>query len=272
VVDQVLVAEREPEEPLATEIDCRVNNAAGVAKIREARRHPLAQPDRLVGRAEQHRTAVRQLLKWDSATTPVAQSRLRPREYLTAKEVERLIAAAKSRRRRYGLRDATMILVAFRHGLRVSELVALTWDQIDFSTGMMHVRRGKNGMASVQQIGGEELRALRALQRDAGAGRFIFMTERGAPMTAAGFRKMLARLATTQSFRLACTRTCCGMRVATSSPTMAATPARCSTTSATRTSCTRCATPSCRRSGSRISGKIDGTNGRARLRSERFEH
>ena len=121
-----------------------------------------------------------------NGTVPPRRSRnrdRRPREYLTAKEVERLIAAARSRRRRYGLRDATMILVAFRHGLRVGELVALTWDQIDFSTGMMHVRRVKNGIASVQQIGGEELRALRALQRDAGASRFIFMTERGAPMT-----------------------------------------------------------------------------------------
>lgn len=67
---------------------------------------------------------------------------------------------------RYGVRDATMILVAFRHGLRVSELCSLTWDQIDFSQGMMHVRRVKNGIASVQQIGGEELRALRALKRE----------------------------------------------------------------------------------------------------------
>lgn len=124
----------------------------------------------------------------------------RPREYLTPKEVERLIDAAKKRGRRYGLRDATMILVAFRHGLRVSELCALTWDQIDFATGMMHVNRVKNGMASVQQIGGEEMRALRALKREEGSSRFVFMTERGAPMTPAGFRKFLARLAVTAKF------------------------------------------------------------------------
>ena len=74
----------------------------------------------------------------------------RPREYLTPKEVERLIDAAKKRERRYGLRDATMILVAFRHGLRVVELCAPAWDQIDLSTGMMHVSRVKNGMARVQ--------------------------------------------------------------------------------------------------------------------------
>jgi len=118
----------------------------------------------------------------------------RPREYLTPKEVERLIAATKKRERRYSLRDATMILVAFRHGLRVSELCMLTWDQIDFSQGMMHVRRLKGGIPSVQQIGGEEMRMLRALKREDNAGRFVFMTERGAPMTAAGFRKLLARL------------------------------------------------------------------------------
>src|SRR4249919_1654306 len=93
---------------------------------------------------------------------------VRPREYLTPKEVERLIAAAKKRGRRYGRRDATMILVAFRHGLRVSELCALTWDQIDFSQGMMHVRRIKNGIGSVQQMGGEEMRMLRALKREDG--------------------------------------------------------------------------------------------------------
>ena len=125
---------------------------------------------------------------------------VRPREYLTPKEVERLMVAAKKSGRRYGLRDATMILVAFLHGLRVSELCSLTWDQIDFSQGMLHVRRVKNGIASVQQIGGQEMRALRALKREGDAGRFVFMTERGAPMTPAGFRKLLARLGVAAKF------------------------------------------------------------------------
>jgi len=124
----------------------------------------------------------------------VPYSDLRPREYLTPKEVERLIAAAKKRGKRFGLRDATMILVMYRHGLRVSELCSLTWDQIDFGHGLLHVRRAKNGIPSVQQIGGEELRALRALKREHDAGRYVFMTMRGAPMTPAGFRKFLARL------------------------------------------------------------------------------
>jgi type 1 fimbriae regulatory protein FimE len=126
---------------------------------------------------------------------------VRPREYLTPKEVERLIAAAKRGGRRYRLRDATMILVAFRHGLRVSELCGLTWDQIDLSHGLIHVRRLKNGIPSVHQLSGEEMQALRALKREDGASRYIFMTERRAPMTPAGFRKMLARLGTAAKFQ-----------------------------------------------------------------------
>jgi len=105
---------------------------------------------------------------------------VRPREYLTPKEVERLIAAAKKRGRRYGLRDATMILVTFRHGLRIGELSCLTWDQIDFSHGLLHVRRLKNGIPSVHQLGGEEMSSLRALKREDGASRYAFMTECGA--------------------------------------------------------------------------------------------
>ena len=126
---------------------------------------------------------------------------VRPREYLTPKEVDRLILASKKSKRRYGLRDATMILVAYRHGLRVSELCALTWDQIDFSHGLVHIRRLKNGIPSVHQLGGEEMRSLRALKREDGASRFVFMTERGAPMTPAGFRKMLSRVAVACKFQ-----------------------------------------------------------------------
>ena len=129
-----------------------------------------------------------------------------------------MIAAAKKGRRRYGLRDATMILVAFRHGLRVSELCTLTWDQIDFSHGFIHVRRLKNGIPSVHQLGGEEMRSLRALKREDGAGRYIFMTERGAPMTPAGFRKLLSRLAIAAKFQFSVhphmLRHACGFKLA----------------------------------------------------------
>jgi integrase len=71
---------------------------------------------------------------------------LRTREHLTEAEVERLMKAAQ--RNRHGHRDATMILVAYRHGLRASELVDLRWDQVDFKTGVLHVRRVKQGTPS----------------------------------------------------------------------------------------------------------------------------
>src|SRR5665213_2820724 len=71
---------------------------------------------------------------------------LRTREYLPEAEVERLIKAARGNR--WGHRDATMILVAYRHGLRASELVDLRWDQVDFGTATLHVRRVKQGTPS----------------------------------------------------------------------------------------------------------------------------
>src|ERR1700728_5194246 len=71
---------------------------------------------------------------------------LRTREYLTEPEVERLMDAA--RQNRHGHRDATMILVAFRHGLRAVELVDLRWDQVDYAGSRLHVRRAKQGTPS----------------------------------------------------------------------------------------------------------------------------
>src|SRR5262249_44852487 len=118
---------------------------------------------------------------------------LRPREYLTPQEVDRLVATAR-RRGRYGQRDATAILVCYRHGLRVSELCALTWDKIDFSAADMQVRRAKGGKSAVHPLSGAELRALRQLRREWPEGRHVFVNERGAPMTPAGFARMLERV------------------------------------------------------------------------------
>lgn len=120
---------------------------------------------------------------------------LRTREYLTADEVERLIAIAKANR--HGHRDATMVLVAYRHGLRVSELVDLRWDQVEFSSATLHVRRVKNGAPSTHPIVGDELRALRRLQREqAPKSPFVFTSERGSPFTVAGFARMIERAGT----------------------------------------------------------------------------
>ena len=77
----------------------------------------------------------------------------------------KLIEGARSRGR-YGHRDATMILIAYRHGLRASELCALRWDQVDLERGLVHVRRLKNGTPSVHPMGGIEIRALRPLKRE----------------------------------------------------------------------------------------------------------
>jgi len=122
---------------------------------------------------------------------PNAQKRLR--EYLTPKEVEQLIAVAKTHGR-YGHRNATMILLAYRHGLRVSELCLLRWNQVDLEAGLLHVRRLKHGIPSVHPLYAPELRALRKLQRESVASPYLFVTERGSPMTAAGFRKLLSRI------------------------------------------------------------------------------
>src|SRR4029453_13903477 len=76
---------------------------------------------------------------------------------------------------------------------RASELVALRWDDIDFQTGKLHVRRAKGGTASVHPIGGRELRALRRLKREAPASVYVFVSERLAPLSVAGYQRMVAR-------------------------------------------------------------------------------
>jgi type 1 fimbriae regulatory protein FimB/type 1 fimbriae regulatory protein FimE len=80
-------------------------------------------------------------------------SSYRVREYLTGKEVERLIEAAKKRGRN-GLRDSAAILLAYRHGLRASELCSLRWSQIDLKNGRLHVNRAKGGIESVHPLQG----------------------------------------------------------------------------------------------------------------------
>jgi integrase len=77
---------------------------------------------------------------------------LRTREYLTPDEVEQLQRAAASVGR-HGHRDATLIMLAYRHGLRVSELVALRWDQINLKAGALHVGRLKAVRACTRSAG-----------------------------------------------------------------------------------------------------------------------
>jgi len=117
---------------------------------------------------------------------------LREREYLTPKEVDRLQDAAR-KHSRYGHRDATAILIAYRHGLRASELCELTWNMIELDSGCLHVRRAKNGVDSTHPLTGKEIRALRQLRRENLQSRYVFDTERGGPVTRDWFLKMVRR-------------------------------------------------------------------------------
>jgi integrase len=118
----------------------------------------------------------------------------RTREYLTPTEIASLIKAAKASR--YPQRDQTLIELAYRHGLRVSELIAVRWDQVDLKAGTLHVNRLKGGIASTHPLRGPELRALRQLRKDWPSSSYLFVTERGGPMTASGVRKIVAKLGT----------------------------------------------------------------------------
>jgi type 1 fimbriae regulatory protein FimB/type 1 fimbriae regulatory protein FimE len=99
-----------------------------------------------------------------------------------------------ARKNRWGHRDAAMVLVAYRHGFRPAELVDLRWEQIEFASAALHVRRVKRGTPSTHPILGDELRALRRLQREQGPkSPFVFTSERGTPFTTAGFARMVER-------------------------------------------------------------------------------
>jgi len=117
-------------------------------------------------------------------------SEYRSREHLLPKEVEALMNAAK-KRGRHGHRDQLMILMAYRHGLRAIEVTTLKWDQVDINGGTLHVNRVKEGTPSTHPLRGKELRMLRKLRRDCPDGPYLFTSERGGPMTVAGFQRMV---------------------------------------------------------------------------------
>src|SRR5215475_10266160 len=98
------------------------------------------------------------------------------RRYLIQREIERLMDRAR-KHGRHGHRDATMILVAYRHGLRASEVCNLRWQQIELSEGRLHVHRVKSGIPSVHPIRGDEMRALRKLRRDYPTDAYVFVSE-----------------------------------------------------------------------------------------------
>ena len=129
-----------------------------------------------------------------AGTAPnTVNSRVRPREYLTSREIEALMAAAR-KGSRWGHRDATMILIGYRHGLRASELCDLRWSQVELGAGRLHVRRVKSGTPSVHPMQGDEIRALRRLQREFEASSHVFVSERGGPMMPKSFHDLFARI------------------------------------------------------------------------------
>jgi type 1 fimbriae regulatory protein FimB/type 1 fimbriae regulatory protein FimE len=117
---------------------------------------------------------------------------LRSREYLTPHEIVALQKAARKAGRQ-GQRDETLILIAFRHALRVGELVALKWDQVDLKIGLLHVKRLKNGLPSTHPVRGIELRALKTLKRSNPDAAYVFMSERGAPLSDRTVRQIVAK-------------------------------------------------------------------------------
>jgi len=111
-------------------------------------------------------------------------------------EVERLIGAARQVGR-HGHRDATLILLMYRHGLRVAEVSSLRWAHIDLPTALLHVRRLKHGVSSVQPLHGPELRALRRLQNAYPGRAYVFLSERDAPLTGRTIHHIISRAGVT---------------------------------------------------------------------------
>ena len=112
------------------------------------------------------------------------------RDYLTEGEVEQLMQAARANR--HGHRDSTAILVAYRHGLRAREVVALRWDDIDLHTELMRVPLTQSRVP-VHPIGARVLSALLRLQHNSSASPYVFPSATWAPLTAQGYRLIVTR-------------------------------------------------------------------------------
>lgn len=125
------------------------------------------------------------------ATPPVKQPNKvkRTREYLTEAEVDRLLKAAKYGRT--GHRNYTLILLAYRHGLRRQEICDLQWSQIDLDAARIHVKRIKNGENSVHPLYRTELLALRKLKAENTASPYVFNSELRAPLTERNVGKII---------------------------------------------------------------------------------
>jgi type 1 fimbriae regulatory protein FimB len=120
----------------------------------------------------------------------------RPKNFLTEAEMGNFLKAA--RKGRHNIRNFAMLLLAFRHGLRVSELINMRMAEVDLDTGRLFVRRLKGSLSTSQPLEGDEIRALRAWLRqrtDAPCcnSPLVFVSERG-PMTRQAFNYICAEV------------------------------------------------------------------------------
>lgn len=118
---------------------------------------------------------------------------LRTREYLTTSEIDELIKALRKKSRNPD-RDICLVTMMFRHALRVSEAIALKWEQVDFDGGKLHVNRLKGSEDAVHPITGEVMRLLRKLKRKNPTSRYIFLSERKSPLTSQAIYRMLRNI------------------------------------------------------------------------------
>jgi integrase len=116
----------------------------------------------------------------------------RTREYLTPQEVDRVIGAAR-KMGRHAVRNTALILLIYRHGLRVAEAVALRWEAVDVQAGTIHICRVKQGRPAVHPLRGPELRALRQVRRMYPDTAYLFVSERGGPLTARAVHHIVQR-------------------------------------------------------------------------------
>jgi type 1 fimbriae regulatory protein FimE len=114
------------------------------------------------------------------------------RDYLRLDEVDAMVQAAHQSGR-HRVRDAAIILMMFRHGLRTAELVALRWQQVDLKAGYLDVHRVKRGHNAKHPLRGPQLRLLRELQHLYLDSPYVFVSERKAPLSPRSIREIVAR-------------------------------------------------------------------------------
>lgn len=137
-----------------------------------------------------HLALARKHLEARKASNTMTNTDKRPREHLLEAEISEVIRAADGPTGRYGARDAALILVLYRHGLRASEACALDWSHVDWEFKLLTVHRAKHGPVGTHPLRPGVLRALRAIRAASGP---VFVSERGDRLQPAAIHKIVAR-------------------------------------------------------------------------------